>query len=226
MTIPQSTHRRRFLVALASAALVAGLVPKTAAGLQGPGPIRTVAARPSPAQHGAPNHTVSGPGQSAPSLEAVLNQIRRATRKYQDVNVALREGYIKEDDDNPGMGAHFTNWSRGGVVKLDLTKPTFFMYTQRLGTGRWELVGVGYNLDGKAYPRAPSTLPGGHWHTHGPSCTIKRQGQPNEVIEPISKEDCRVKGGQYDPYWSWEIHVWAWLENPGGLYAEENSRIP
>ena len=68
---------------------------------------------------------------------------------------------------------------------------------------------------------APTELTGAHWHQHRWTCAIPAQPY-TEFIDPMSFADCAAKGGEWSDATNWEMHVWAWLDNPLGPFQNEN----
>lgn len=84
---------------------------------------------------------------SSRSSEAELDDVRRATVAYHDVEEAIADGYTPTDDcvEGPGgaMGFHYMHWPRVFDGQVDPTHPEVLLYVpQADGTPR--LVGVEY----------------------------------------------------------------------------------
>ncbi len=86
-------------------------------------------------------------GRAAPGLGAELAQVRAATARYHDVEVALADGFVLPPDSecvegpDGAMGYHYVNLGRVG--QLDPTLPQVLLYIPG-DDGRLRLVGVEY----------------------------------------------------------------------------------
>lgn len=98
-----------------------------------------------------------------------IEQLRAATERYQDIEVAEADGFYQASEDDARMGAHFGKDEWGYLDEFDPSRPSTLLYTQRL-SGEWELVGLGYSVSLDAYPEAPTDLAGAHWHRHRWTC--------------------------------------------------------
>jgi hypothetical protein len=133
------TDRRR---SIRGAAVVAALL--LTASLASPALARGGATH---GHHGHHGHHGQALGQASPGLGAELAQVRAATARYHDVEVALAEGFVPvspcvEDPDGAGaMGVHLLHEARVG--QLDPTLPQVLLYVPR-PDGELRLVGVEY----------------------------------------------------------------------------------
>lgn len=86
-------------------------------------------------------------GRSSPGLGAELAQVRAATAKYHDIEVALADGFALPPESDcvaspeGAMGYHYVNVGRIG--QLDPTMPQVLLYIPGKD-GRLRLVGVEY----------------------------------------------------------------------------------
>lgn len=151
------------------------------------------------------NHGGGHEGTSSP----LINKVRGATRRYLDINVALGEGWVRAtpcvSGPNEGaMGVHFLKPERlhDGVLKAD--EPEMLIYEPQRG-GTYRLVGVEY------------LVLAGDWASHNPAGSAPSVdghlanfvGEPNRYALPAF----------------YELHVWAWEENPSGSFSDWNSRV-
>ncbi len=156
---------------------------------------------------GAPTLT-AGAGADVTSNNAVglVQEVRRATRDFRDVAVAIGAGYgsagsCVSGPERGAMGVHYPNGDLVGDGVLDAQRPEILVYEQR---GRQlRLVGVEFVViaaDWHATNMAPPILMGQHFHY---------VGSPNRYGLP--------------PFY--ELHVWAWKENQFGTFADWNPAV-
>jgi hypothetical protein len=133
--------------------------------------------------------------------------VRNATRRFADVNVAIAAGYQQNGGcvsgpDKGAMGVHYANPVLFADGQLDATRPEVVVY-EPVGGGRLRLVAVEYVVDAAAWLRnnnAAPILEGQHFHF---------VNSPNRYTSP--------------PFF--ELHVWAWRDNPNGAFADWNSEV-
>jgi hypothetical protein len=128
----------------------------------------------------------------------LLAQIRRATAKYQRLEVAEADGYVLDDHcvsvpGLGGMGHHAANFALVGV-DFDPLMPQVLLY-EPLGNGKYNLVGVEYIV-----------IDAGQDHPH-------LGNQPFDV------------GGTPIPDDHYSLHVWIWKANPSGMYFPFNPNV-
>lgn len=123
------------LLLVAALAVVGCRGPSAVSGM--PGPSATSASTLTPNAH---NHVVPANGAPLPVKE--LAEARSATARYQDVQRALRDGYVDIGVVLPNMGRHFLNESLLDT-KFDAGRPEVLVYMEDLG-GRMKLVAVEY----------------------------------------------------------------------------------
>jgi hypothetical protein len=151
---------------------------------------------------GIERHTGHGGGDTDPSLAA---QVRRATAIYRDINQAIAAGYQQfggcvSGPEVGAMGVHFVN---GALVDatLEVERPEALIYEVKGGMAR--LLGVEYITPAPVWDAAHPELPllsGQHFQL---------LGTPNRYRLPAL----------------YELHVWAWRENPNGTYVDWNPRV-
>ena len=129
----------------------------------------------------------------------LLAQVRRATAKYQRVEVAFADGYLEDNHCvynealGAGMGYHFLNPGLMGV-DFDPLQPQVLLYEQSKN-GKYNLIGVEYIV-----------MDIGQDHPHFGN-------QPFDV------------GGTSIPDPHYSLHVWVWKANPLGMYFPFNSNV-
>jgi hypothetical protein len=132
---------------------------------------------------------------------------RQASRRFQDVSQAIAEGYVEQFGCVSGshegvMGVHYVNGALVGDGVLDPAKPELLVY-EPLPNGRMRLVAVDYLVLSES------------WHAHDPS-PPELLGQLFHLFESPNRF------GLPEFY---TLHVWAWKENPQGMFANWNPRV-
>jgi hypothetical protein len=138
----------------------------------------------------------------------LVDAVRRATAKYRDINVALAEGWARAtpcvSGPNEGaMGVHFVLPSRlDGELKA--TEPEALIYEPQTN-GAMRLVGTEFIV-----------LVADWEKINPPESRPALEGQlTNLVGEP----------NRYGLPAFYEIHVWAWDNNPNGNFADFNTDV-
>ena len=156
-------------------------------------------------------------------VDPQLAAVRKATAKYQDVRVALADGYLSEQHciAMPGLGAmgvHFVHPKRMGLVmkdgridgtdtEIDPTQPELLIYEPQ-ADGRLELVAVEYYTSQAAWGA-------------GPMPTF--YGVPfNDMKDDPSTPDVD-EGHGFTPHY--DLHVWLYRTNPRGMFAQWNPNV-
>jgi len=139
----------------------------------------------------------------------LIEKVRNATTRFRDIKVALGEGWVQatpcvSGPNDGAMGVHFVKPERihDGVLKAD--EPEMLIY-EPLPGGAFRLVGVEYIViasewAGKNPPGVPPSVDG---HL------TNFVGEPNRYALPAF----------------YEMHVWAWEDNPNGSFSDWNSRV-
>lgn len=142
--------------------------------------------------------------QEAPAK--LVEIVRNATRQFMDVNAATRATYTPvfgcvSGPDHGAMGVHYVNGTLVGDDEVDATRPEALIYEPtREGM---KLVGVEFIVDAAAWMSrhsAPPMLEGQAFHL---------VGSPNRYGLPAF----------------YELHVWAWRDNPNGAFVDWNNRV-
>lgn len=169
-----------------------------------------------------------GPG------EPTLDEVRAATARFQDVKVALAEGYVRDPTDmcdtaammgRPGalggMGIHFFRPDLLGITAppnprvdgngthTDFRKPSILIYEPR-ADGSLELVAVENLVFKKA------------WHAAG------NKGLPTfhgVEFDPMSDdpETPVDEAHGFEPHY--DRHVWLYRKNSNGIFAQYNPTV-
>ena len=169
-------------------------------------------------QH-APDIPISAGDLSA--LAAQIAAARQATEQYQDVRVALRDGYVQVTQDLPLLGAHFLNPKHALDGVFDPAKPEILLYAKQ--DGQWKLVGLSYSEPFTGIEQPPEGFAGplDVWHYHTNLCF---SGQ-RVISAKMSADECRGAGGRFVANTGWMAHLWLYLESPEGLFAHQNSLL-
>jgi hypothetical protein len=137
---------------------------------------------------------------------ALVETVRRATERFQDVEEATAAGYADSllcvsGPEEGAMGVHFGNADLIGDGALDPERPELLVYEPK--NGQLHLVAVEYLVLSEAWdannPTPPSLL-GPLFHYYG---------SPNRYGLPAY----------------YELHVWAWKHNPNGMFADWNPKV-
>ena len=145
-------------------------------------------------------------GSERPPAELV-RLVQDATRQFADVNAATAFGYgpflgCVSGPDHGAMGVHFVNLALYGDGKLDASKPEALIYEP--SGGRMRLVGVEFIVDAATWLTAHNNMP------------PVLEGQVlNLVTSP----------NRYNLPAFFELHVWAWRENPQGAFVDWNNHV-
>ena len=160
-----------------------------------------------------------------------LDTVRASTQRYQDVNLALADGYVQVGGVVPNMGAHYVNQARVDDGVLNPGEPEIVLYDHD-ASGQWRLVGTAFVLPretdttsavtgvGDAHP-AGFAGPLDNWHVHYQLCTF-----PDGQFRTLSQVDCESRDGLFTPSYGWMIHAWVHDDNPLGVFSMWNANVP
>ncbi|MEO8127227.1 MAG: hypothetical protein ABJF23_23220 [Bryobacteraceae bacterium] len=132
--------------------------------------------------------------------------VKSATQQYIDVNSARAAKYMPafgcvSGPDHGAMGIHYINGDLVGDGEVDATHPEALIYEPTEDGLR--LVGVEYIVDAATWMKkhdAPPMLEGQ---------AFQLVGSPNRYGLPAF----------------FELHVWAWRDNPNGAFADWNTHV-
>ena len=166
--------------------------------------------------------------------EPSLAEVRAATERFRDVNVALAEGYVRDPgnicDEAPmmgkpaalgNMGIHFFRPDLLGITgppnprvtgtgtHTDFNRPSILIYEPQQN-GKLELVAV----ENLVFIDA--------WEKSGRTAIPTFQGVPYDkmVDDPATTVD---EAHLFAPHY--DRHVWLYRENPNGVYAQFNPNV-
>jgi hypothetical protein len=181
------------------------------------------------------NADAAAASEAAPNaaLTAELANLRTANERFNDVNVALAEGYIADPSGmcvtadmvgepiaNGSMGLHYLRPDLLGLVQgpgrvngtgtyTDFTKPAVLMYEPQ-ADGTLKLVGI-ENLVWKAA-----------WLQAGNTAPPSFQGQT--WFEMTDNPDTPVDEAHgFEPHY--DLHVWLYRDSPSGVFSQFNPAV-
>lgn len=154
---------------------------------------------------GEGGHTHSAAATPEPwhANSPLVQKVRNATAKFRDINVALADGYVVgtpcvSGPNSGAMGVHLINGALLGKG-VDAETPEALIY-EPSPDGRMRLVGVEFITFASDYVDEVPVLDGHLLHY---------VGAPNRYGIPAF----------------YEIHVWAWRNNPDGAFADWNAKV-
>ena len=141
--------------------------------------------------------------QAPPELVQV---VRHATQKYINVNAAISAGYqpvlgCVSGQDHGAMGVHYVNASLLNG-ELDATQPQALIY-EPLGGGKMRLVGVEFIVDAATWQ--------------------KKNTAPPQLYQQLLQLIPSPNRYGLDTFF--ELHVWAWQDNPNGAFVDWNNKV-
>jgi hypothetical protein len=149
---------------------------------------------------------VAGTDGHKPPATGLVQVVRLATADFRDVANAVAAGYAStascvSGPEEGAMGVHFANGALFADGALEARRPEVLVYEQK--NGRLRLVAVEYVVIAEQWHANnpdPPVLMGQHFHY---------VGSPNRYGGP--------------PFY--ELHVWAWKDNPHGMYVDWNPAV-
>jgi hypothetical protein len=138
------------------------------------------------------------------AIAPLVDKVRVATAKYLDINVALHEGWFPatpcvSGPNSGAMGVHMLLASRLDGV-LNASEPELLIY-EPLPDGSSRLVGAEFIVLAGDWTGKGTPAVDGHLTNY--------VGAPNRYGLPAF----------------YELHVWAWEDNPNGSFADWNSQV-
>jgi len=157
--------------------------------------------------HGAQHESHASTAANGSSKGPILEAVRLATERFQDVNAAIAAGYVQfqgcvSGPEEGAMGVHYSNFALFDG-RVDVQHPQVLVYEPR--NGRLRLVAAEYVVPAEAWDpihdpfEKPELM--GHLYHFAPG--------PN----------------RYGPAAFYELHVWAWKDNPRGTFADWNPNV-
>jgi hypothetical protein len=162
----------------------------------------------------AADQSAYGSGHGTPPTwhkqQTLADKVRAGVpNSFSDIKVPLGMGWVRATPCVSGpqagaMGVHIVSPERLGNGSLDPFKPEALIYEPQ-GNGYYRLVGVEFIVFADkwadANPKGPAPRVDGH--------LMNYVGAPNRY--------------GLDPFY--ELHVWAWENNPLGTFADFNTRV-
>ena len=146
--------------------------------------------------------------QTRNQQSALLNSVREATERFQDVRVAENEGYRLEfgcvsGDDFGAMGLHYVNDTLVGNGIVDVNHPQIVLYEAQ-PDGSLKLTGADYLVVASA------------WDQKHPGTSPQLMGQIFHYFESPNRFGLPA---------FYTLHVWAWKENPKGAFVNWHPNV-
>ncbi len=149
------------------------------------------------------SHHYPPPGAGTTPL---IEKVREATERFRNVNVAIAEKWAPgtpcvSGPDAGAMGVHFLQ-PTGIPTMLDVNTPAALIY-EPMGDGSLRFVGVEY------------IIMAGPWDATNSGPPVLEGNLLNLVGEP----------NRFGLHAFYELHVWAWQNNPKGSFADWNTLV-
>jgi hypothetical protein len=150
------------------------------------------------------DHAHAEHAQAAPA--ALVQLVRDATKQFANVNAATAAGYqpflgCVSGPDHGAMGNHYVNGALVGDGVLDASRPEVLIY-EASGNGL-QLVGVEFVVLADTWLAS---------HTSPPVL----EGQSFQFVSSPNR---------YGLPAHFELHVWAWRDNPNGAFVDWNNKV-
>jgi hypothetical protein len=140
--------------------------------------------------------------------QTLIDEVRNATARFRDINVAVAEGWAPatpcvSGPDAGAMGVHFNQPARQADGTVAGGAPQFLIY-EPMADGAMRLVGVEFLVTVSDWENKNGKVP-----------AVLDGNLMNLITSPN-------RYGLPDFY---EMHVWAWEDNPKGAFADWNTRV-
>lgn len=136
----------------------------------------------------------------------LVHAVREATRQYLDINNAVKDGYAPflgcvSGSDHGAMGVHYVN---GNLLNgtIDVTHPQALIYEPQ-PDGKMKLVGVEFIAFASTWLQSNANPP-------------VLDGQVFLYVDSPNRFNIPA---------FFELHVWAWRDNPQGHFVDWNNRV-
>jgi len=142
--------------------------------------------------------------QAAPAK--LVQLVRDATKQFVNVNAATAAGYqpflgCVSGPDHGAMGNHYVNGALVGDGVLDASRPEVLIYEP--SDGGLQLVGVEFVVIAAPWLASHSSPP-------------VLEGQSFQFVDSPNR---------YGLPAHFELHVWAWRDNPNGAFVDWNNKV-
>lgn len=160
-------------------------------------------------------------------VEAELAAVRDATWDFHDTAKAVAAGYGNpvggHCDQTPAgaMGVHSANMALIGSQTIDPAQPEVLLYLPT-GGGKHALVGVEYLQT--VLLRNPATGAVAPWFAPEPWPSTFVQVTPAPSLFGQAFQG-PMPGHVPGQPWHYDLHVWAWSDNPSGRFAQWNPAL-
>jgi hypothetical protein len=149
-------------------------------------------------------HSHAAHGQAAPAK--LVQLVRDATKQFVNVNAATAAGYqpflgCVSGPDHGAMGNHYVNGALVGAGVLDASRPEVLIY--EASDGGLQLVGVEFVVIAAPWLASHSSPP-------------VLEGQSFLFVDSPNR---------YGLPAHFELHVWAWRDNPNGAFVDWNNKV-
>ena len=147
------------------------------------------------------------------SDQTLLTNIRQATARFQNIDVALAAGYVDDgfgcidaaafglDPAAGGMGFHLINEALHADPETDPLRPDLLVYEPAAGNqGKPRLVALEYEVFRPDWYRAGHTAP------------------PTLLGHEFESFD-------FDTLQIFGLHLWLWRDNPSGMFEDFNPKV-
>jgi hypothetical protein len=146
-------------------------------------------------------------GEHGHAPAKLVHIVREATRPFLDVNATGDAGYgpflgCVTGPDHGAMGIHYVNLGLVGDGEIDASHPEALIYEPRGKLRR--LVGVEFIVDAATWLAA---------HDNAPPVL---EGQVFNLVNSPNR---------YNLPAFFELHVWAWRDNPQGAFVDWNNNV-
>jgi len=165
----------------------------------------------SPGHHHAPMARTAA--QEA-RVATFVERARAATARYHDLSAAIAAGYRLVGPDFPGMGEHWVHPRRIVQRALSVERPPVLSYLRV--DGEPILTGVAYARPVQRGETPPPFILPGLWHFHTGSID-----EETLLLNPQS-----MHHGSADQPRLAMVHAWIWMDNPAGVFAQDNWALP
>jgi len=147
--------------------------------------------------------------QPKPDSSPLIEKVRAATARFKELNVALAEGWVQgtpcvSGPDTGAMGVHFVMPARIAAGVLQADQPEALIYEPQ-ANGGFRLVGVEFIVLASV------------WQSQNP--TGGTPALEGDLLNYVSAPN------RYGLPAFYELHVWAWENNPKGSFADWNTAV-